>query len=235
LVYASLGFAVWREYGAAQSGVMVKTWTSPQFNVIKATHLSKGKPRAMPDLSTITAAVSGTSAKGLPPVHLWNPPFCGDIGLRIAVDGTWFYQNSPIGRPAMVRLFASILRKDADRHVLVTPVEMVLVEVEDAPFLAVELVTGPGQTLTFRTNVDDWTTASEEKPLRFEPEATGGLRPYVLVRGGLWARLTRSVALELLERAETRTIHGQDKIGVASGTAFFPMMPADVMPTDGVK
>jgi uncharacterized protein len=184
----------------------------------------------MPDLSTITAALGGTPPKDLPPVHLWNPPFCGDIGLRIAADGTWFYQNSPIGRPAMVRLFASILRKDADRHVLVTPVEMVVVEVEDAPFLAVELVVEPGQRLSFRTNMEDWTTASAEKPMRFEPEPTGGLRPYVLVRGGLWAKLTRSVALELIERAETRMVDGREMIGVSSGTAFFPMMPADDVP-----
>ncbi len=183
----------------------------------------------MPDLSTITAALGGAPAKGLPPVHLWNPPYCGDIGLRIAADGTWFYQNSPIGRPAMVRLFASILRKDADRHVLVTPVEMVLVEVEDAPFLAVELQVAAGQRLSFRTNVEDWTTASPEHPLRFEPESTGGLRPYVLVRGGLWAKLTRAVALELIERTETRMIEGREMIGVFSGPAFFPMMPADAV------
>src|SRR5882757_6016162 len=98
------------------------------------------------------------SKKGPPPLHLWNPPFCGDIDMRIARDGTWFYAGTPIGRPALVKLFASILRKDLDRFVLVTPVEKVGIAVEDAPFLAVEMAVesqGEGQTLRFRTNVDD--------------------------------------------------------------------------------
>src|SRR5690606_10201505 len=122
--------------------------------------------------------------------HLWNPPFCGDIGMKIARDGAWFYQGSPIGRLAMVKLFASILRKDADRHVLVTPAEMVSVEVEDAPFLAVEMrrEDGPGGgEFVFRTNLDDETRVGPEKPLRFERSAADGIKPYVLVRGDLWA------------------------------------------------
>jgi uncharacterized protein len=187
----------------------------------------------MPDLSTITAAAEGTRSKGLPPVHLWNPPFCGDIGMRIAADGTWFYQGSAIARPAMVRLFASILRKDEARFVLVTPVEMVLVEVEDAPFLAVELVQRHGERgpeLAFRTNLDDWTTASAECPLRFEQERTGGLKPYVLVRGGLWAKLTRPVALELMEMTQSRIVHGVEMVGIESADTFFPMLAADTLP-----
>jgi uncharacterized protein len=178
------------------------------------------------DVSSIAEAAAAARGKGLPPVHLWHPPFCGDIGMRIAADGTWHYQGSPIGRPAMVKLFASILRKDPDRHVLVTPVEMVLVEVEDAPFVAVELhaVEENGrQRLRFRTNVDDWTMASASHPLRFEPAASGGLKPYVLVRGGLWARASRSVYLELVDLAEARMVDGVEMLGVASDGAFFPM------------
>ncbi len=182
----------------------------------------------MPDAASIAAAASATGGKGLPPVHLWNPPYCGDIGMRIAADGTWHYQGSPIGRPAMVRLFATILRKDPGRHVLVTPAEMVLVEVDDAPFIAVELHAAEEngqQTLRFRTNVDDWTMASAQRPLRFEREAAGGLRPYVLVRGGLWARASRPVYLELVDLAEVREIDGVAMLGVMSDGAFFAMAP----------
>jgi uncharacterized protein len=182
----------------------------------------------MPDAATLAAAASAAGGKGLPPVHLWNPPYCGDIGMRISADGTWFYQGSPIGRPAMVRLFSTILRKDPDRHVLVTPAEMVLVNVDDAPFVAVELhaVEEHGrQLLRFRTNVDDWTMASAERPLRFEREATGGLRPYVLVRGGLWARVSRPVYLELVDLAEARDVDGVEMLGVMSDGVFFAMAP----------
>ena len=165
-----------------------------------------------------------------PPVHLWNPPFCGDIGMKIARDGTWFYRGSPIGRMPMVKLFASILRKDPDRHVLVTPVEMVSVDVEDAPFLAVEMrrETGPGgPALVFRTNLDDETRAGPEQPLRFERSAGGGVKPYVLVRGDLWALVTRPLFLDLVELGEIRDIKGERLFGLASGGAFFPMAPAD--------
>jgi hypothetical protein len=178
----------------------------------------------MADAASIAEIAAKASDKGPPPVHLWNPPFCGDIDMRIAVDGTWFYQGTPIGRPAMVRLFASILRKDPDRHVLVTPVERVGIKVDDVPFLAVEL-RADARTLSFRTNVDDWTTASAERPMRFERDPSGGYRPYVLVRGGLWARATRPVYLELVEHAETRAMDGVETFGVASGGAFFPIAP----------
>ena len=183
----------------------------------------------MPDLTSIMTAATTARAKGPPPVHLWNPPYCGEIDIRIAVDGTWFHEGSPIGRPALVKLFASILRKDPERYVLVTPVEMLGIRVEDSPFLAVEMQAAEGAAgpeLRFRTNVDDGVTADAAHPLRFEREAAGGLRPYLLVRGGLWARATRSVFLEMVELAETRTIDGEEMIGVASAGAFFPMAPA---------
>ncbi len=179
----------------------------------------------MTDLAAMAKSAAEARVKGPPPVHLWHPPYCGAIDMRIAADGTWFYQGTPIGRPAMVKLFASILRKDPERFVLVTPVEMVGIVVEDAPFAAVELTRGGGD-LTFRTNVDDSVTASAEHPLRFERDAMGGLKPYVLVRSGLWARASRSVYLELVEGAEIRCIDGQDMLGVASHGRFFPMAPA---------
>jgi uncharacterized protein len=182
----------------------------------------------MPDISTIAEVAGQARGKGPPPVHLWNPPYCGDIGLRIAADGTWFYQGTPIGRPAMVKLFASILRKDPERHVLVTPVEMVLITVEDAPFIAVDvdMKDQDGQTvLTFKTNVEDSVTASAQHPIRFEREATGGLKPYVLVRGGLWAKASRRVYLELVERAQIRVENGIEVLGVESMGSFFAMAP----------
>src|SRR6266850_1340558 len=133
-------------------------------------------------LEGLTAAVRDAAnagpAKGLPPVHLWNPPFCGDLDMRIAVDGTWFYLKTPIGRPALVKLFASVLKREEGKYFLVTPVEKVGITVDDAPFLAVEMkVDGEadGRVLSFRTNVDDWVACGPDHVLRFEPEQdTGG-------------------------------------------------------------
>jgi uncharacterized protein len=158
------------------------------------------------------------------PVERWNPAYCGEIDMRIAADGTWFYRGSPIGREALVRLFASILRREEDgRHVLVTPVEKVGIEVEDAPFLAVEMFcdgAGEAQTLTFRTNVGDVAAAGPQQPLRFAVEpGTCGLKPYVAVRGRLEALLTRPLAHELVNVAEER----DGRLGVWSGGAFFPI------------
>ncbi len=183
-------------------------------------------------LGALAEAARGAAARGLPPVHLWNPPFCGDIGLKIARDGAWFYRGSPIRRPALVKLFASILRKDPERHVLVTPVEMVSVEVEDAPFLAVamRMEDGPqGRALVFRTNLDDETRAGPDRPMRFERASGDGVKPYVLVRGDLWALVTRALVLDLVELGEVRDVEGRAMFGVASGGAFFPMAPADEM------
>src|SRR3954451_22663251 len=110
------------------------------------------------------------AGKGLPPVHLWNPPFCGDLDMRIASDGTWFYMGTPIGRPALVKLFASVLRRDPERYVLVTPVERVGITVEDVPFMAVEMAMegeGRDRSVAFRTNLDDLVEVGPDHPLRF--------------------------------------------------------------------
>src|SRR5690242_1477551 len=128
-------------------------------------------------LEALTAGLPREN-KGPPPVERWNPPFCGDIDMRIAADGTWFYQKTPIGRPALVKLFASVLKREGDKHFLVTPVEKVGIVVDDAPFVAVEM-RAEGGVLNFRTNVDDWVACDRDHALRFEPEKTGGLKPYL--------------------------------------------------------
>lgn len=141
---------------------------------------------------------------GAAPVHKWDPEHCGPIPMRIAADGTWFYNGTPIQRERLVRLFASILRRESDgEFVLVTPVEKVGIEVEDAPFQAVELAvdgTGPDQVLTVRTNTGDVVTVDPDHPLRARRDAANdGFVPYVRVRGALDARFTRAAALELAE------------------------------------
>lgn len=180
-------------------------------------------------LESLIAAVG--EARKLPPVHLWNPPFCGDIDMRIAADGTWFYLGTPIGRPALVRLFASVLKREGENYFLVTPVEKVGIKVDDAPFLAVEMAVdgeGASRTLSFRTNVDDLVRCDAEHPLRFEPEAhTGGLKPYIHVRRDLWARVTRALFFDLVEMSETRNLNGKEWLGVASAGEFFAMASAE--------
>jgi hypothetical protein len=184
-------------------------------------------------LEGIAGAVRQSGGKGPPPVHLWNPPDCGEIDMRIASDGTWFYQKTPIGRPALVKLFASVLKREGDRYFLVTPVEKCGITVEEAPFLAVELAVedvDSGRVLRFRTNVDDWVDCGRDNPLRFEPEpATGGLKPFLHVRRNLWAKVTRALFYDLVELGEERDIDGIRMFGVASGTEFFAMAPAHTL------
>src|SRR5476651_167549 len=171
-------------------------------------------------LDAIAGVARQEAKKGPPQVHLWNPPFCGDLDMRIATDGTWYYLKTPIGRPALVKLFASVLKREGDKYFLVTPVEKCGIIVDDAPFLAVELKVedGPrGHVLHFRTNVDDWVTCGPEHVLRFEPEtATGGLKPYLHVRRELWAKVTRTLFYDLVARGEEREIAGNRMFGVAS-------------------
>jgi uncharacterized protein len=181
-------------------------------------------------LDALAGAAKSAVQKGAPPVHLWNPPFCGDIDMRIAADGTWFYLKTPIGRPALVRLFASVLKREGHKYFLVTPVEKCGILVDDAPFLAVELAIDAGtpeRILRFRTNVDDWVDCGPDHPLRFEPEAeTGGLKPYLHVRRDLWAKVTRALFYDLVELGEERAIDGVQMFGIASAGAFFAMASA---------
>jgi hypothetical protein len=184
-------------------------------------------------LDGIVAAVRATQGKGPPPVHLWNPPFCGDLDIRIASDGTWFYLGTPVGRAPLVRLFASVLKREGDKYFLVTPVEKIGIVVDDAPFLAVEMRredTTSGPRLHFRTNVDDWVSCDDAHALRFEREdGSGGLKPYLHVRRDLWAKVTRALFYDLVELGEERDVVGERMFGVASGGAFFPMTRADAL------
>lgn len=177
---------------------------------------------ATPEPDRLEALAKATGGRGLPPVHLWNPPYCGDIGLKIARDGTWSYQGSPITRPALARLFSTILRRDPEGYMLVTPAEKVSVEVEDAPFLAVSM-RNEAETLVFTTNVGDEVAAGPDRPLRFETGAAEGLKPYVLVRGGLWALVTRALVFDLAGAATTRLVDGRLQTGVSSQGQFFVM------------
>lgn len=181
----------------------------------------KSVPAGLPAGLAALVAEAGQQAPSRP-VERWDPPDCGAIAMRIAADGTWHYRDSPIGREALTRLFASILRREPDGgHVLVTPVEKVSIQVDDAPFAAVEMRRegeGAAQRLLFRTNVGDIVEAGPGHPLRFAVElGTGGLKPYVLVRGGLEALLTRAVQQELVALAAEQ----DGRPGVHTGGAFY--------------
>lgn len=178
----------------------------------------------IPDIEKLSLAEIAKLAeqRKLPPVESWNPPHCGHSDMRIARDGTWYHQGSPIGRPAMVRLFSTILRREADgRHVLVTPAEKLDIDVEDAPFLAVEAKSegeGRGRRLAFRLNTDDLVVADAAHPLRLEDRGHG-LHPYLHVRGGLEALIVRPVYYELAHMA----LEEDGPPGLWSEGAFFPM------------
>ena len=195
--------------------------------------MAKERRNGKSGLEVLADAVKTGSGRGPAPVHLWNPAYCGEIDMRIAADGTWFYQGTPIGRPALVKLFATILKREGEKYFLVTPVEKCGIMVDDAPFIAVELQVedrAAGRQLYFRTNVDDWVACGPGHPLRFEPEAaTGGLKPYVHVRRNLWAKVTRAVFYDLVNHGETRQIAGTRMFGVASGGEFYTMAPASTL------
>ena len=182
------------------------------------------------DLAALLNGIDGSIAPR--PVESWNPPECPPIGLKIRRDGVWLYQESPINRSALVRLFASILRKDSDgKTYLVTPVEKIQVEVEDAPFLAVEMsVSGEGssQVLKLRTNTDDIVTIDSGHPLRFlRRDSGGGLKPYVTVRGRLEALLTRAVYADLAELAVQHSDSAENTFGVWSSGIWWKIAEHD--------
>jgi hypothetical protein len=183
-----------------------------------------------PTADSIMKSAQAVSDKGLPPVHLWNPPFCGDLDMEIRRDGAWFYMGSPINRHALVRLFSSILKLEDGKYFLVTPVEKVGIRVVDAPFIAVDFTaegSGDTQNLTFRTQVEDVVTAGPEHPIRVERDAeTGEPSPYVMVRAGLEALIDRKSFYRLVDLAEIRSHEGTDWLGVWSGGDFFPIIPA---------
>lgn len=180
------------------------------------------------------AASAAAKGKGLPPVHLWDPPFCGDLDMRIARDGTWFYQGTPIGRAPMVRLFSTILKLEDSKYFLVTPVEKVGITVEDAPFVAVDFRAeghGQEQRLIFTTNVGDEAAAGPENPLRVTRDpATGEPSPYVMIRSGLEALIDRKSFYRLVELGAHAQHKGESWFGVWSAGVFFPVIPSADLP-----
>ncbi|TIX88492.1 DUF1285 domain-containing protein [Rhizobium sp. P44RR-XXIV] len=189
-----------------------------------------GDAASLAALISRAAGDSGGRKKGLPPVDRWDPPFCGDIDMEIRADGTWYYLGTPIGRAPLVRLFSTVLRKDADEKTyLVTPVEKVGIRVVDAPFVAVEMsVTERDgrRVLTFRTNVGDVVEAGREHPIRFVIRGENDeLKPYLHVRGRLEALVTRAVMYDLVELGESVEIAGREIFCIRSGSSIFPVMP----------
>lgn len=176
-----------------------------------------------PGLAGVAAAAEQAPGRGLPPVHLWNPPRCGEIDIRIRRDGVWLHEGRPIARERLVRLFSTVLRRDPDGFHLVTPAEKLRIVVDDAPFTAVR-VDRVGAALRFVTNVGDEVEAGPDHALRVAvDQATGEPAPYLHVRRGLEARLSRPVFYELAAMAQERG----GEMGVESGGAWFPLGPAE--------
>ncbi len=183
-----------------------------------------------PNADGIAAAAKEAGKKGPPPVHLWNPEFCGDLDMRIARNGTWFYLGTPIGRKPLVKLFSSIIRKDGDDYFLVTPVEKVGITVDDAPFVAIDFeVFGDGQdqTLTFTTQVDDTAIAGPDHPIRIVRDAENGEpSPYILIRANLEALIDRKSFYRLVDLGVERKIDSEKWFGIWSGGEFFRIIPS---------
>ena len=189
-----------------------------------------GQKIVTPSAESLASSARAAAKKGLPPVHLWNPPFCGDLDMRIARDGTWFYMGTPIGRQELVKLFSTILRRDGDDFFLVTPVEKVGITVDDAPFVAVDFNRN-GDDLVFETNVGDFVTAGRDHPIRVERDAeTGEPSPYVLVRANLEALIDRKSFYRLVDIGEEAQHAGEAWFGVRSGGEFFAIIPAAELP-----
>lgn len=182
-----------------------------------------------PSAESLAHGARAASKGGLPPVHLWDPPFCGDLDIRIARDGTWFYLGTPIGRKRLVRLFSTILKREGDRYYLVTPVEKVGITVDDAPFHAIDfdVTTEAGtQVVTFTTLTGDVVRAGPDHPLRvIRDVATGEPSPYVMVRGGMEALIDRKSFYRLVDLGEAAHHEGTEWFGVWSEGAFFAIIP----------
>jgi len=185
---------------------------------------------AKPTADGIAQAAKAAAKKGPAPVHLWNPDFCGDLDMRIARDGTWFYLGTPIGRMPLVKLFSSIIRKDGDDYFLVTPVEKVGITVDDAPFVAIDFdVDGAGQDqkISFTTQVDDIAVAGPDNAIRVVRDAkTGEPSPYVLIRANLEALIDRKSFYRLVDIGVHSKFEDDDWFGVWSGGQFFPIIPS---------
>ena len=177
--------------------------------------------------SLMAAAQSARKTGKIPPVHLWDPPFCGDLDMEIRRDGTWFYNGTPIGRAPLVQLFSSILKLEDGKYFLVTPVEKVGIRVEDAPFVAIDFdISGAGeaQNVTFHTHVGDIVPAGPENPIRVSRDADGEPSPYVMVRAGMEALIDRKSFYRLVDLGVTHLHEGAEWFGVWSGGVFFPII-----------
>lgn len=192
-------------------------------------HIIVTDTTATPDPDSLIAAARAAEREGkLPPVHLWNPPFCGDLDMEIKRDGTWFYEGTPIGRKPLVRLFSTILKREDGKFFLVTPVEKVGIRVEDAPFVAVDFEAagaGAERVISFTTNVGDVVVAGPEHSIRVVRDDAGEPSPYVHVRAGLEALIDRKSFYRLVDLGEAHDVDGSDWFGVWSSGAFFPIIP----------
>lgn len=195
----------------------------------KAAMVASSDPGAADNLArAVKAATSGQ--KGPAPVHLWNPPYCGDLDIRITRDGQWWYLGTPIGRMELVRLFASVLKLEDGKHYLVTPGEKIGIIVDDAPFVAVDFEVsdpGPAQAITFETNLGERAVAGPDNPIRVmrDPE-TGEPAPYVHIRSGMEALIDRKSYYRLVDIAEHQEVDGRSWFGLCSGGVFFPIIPS---------
>ena len=207
--------------------MVVHTNLLPQWRMAKD---MSGQKTVTPDAEGLVASITAAKTRGLPPVHLWNPPFCGDLDMRIARDGTWFYQGTPIGRPGLVKLFSSILKREEGKYFLVTPVEKVGITVDDAPFVAIDFEAageGSDQTLTFVTHVDDVAVAGPEHPIRVDRDPdTGEPSPYILIRADLEALIDRKSFYRMVDLG----VHHDGWFGVWSGGQFFRIIPSEELP-----
>jgi uncharacterized protein len=187
-----------------------------------------------PSADGLAASVQAATKKGPPPVHLWNPPFCGDIDMRIRRDGVWFYQGTPIGRPGLVKLFSGILKREGDSYFLVTPVEKVGIVVDDAPMVAVDFTVegaGEGQVLTFHTLTEDVAVAGPANPIRVARHAeTGEPSPYVLIRANLEALIDRKSFYRIIDLGAYAVHEEQRWFGLWSGGQFFPLILSSELP-----
>lgn len=183
-----------------------------------------------PGAEGLAAAVGRFAKKGPPPVHLWNPPYCGEIDIRIAADGLWYYLGTPIGRQPLVDLFASILKVEDGRFYLVTPVEKVGIRVDDAPLFAWDAdIAGEGraQDIRFTTRTGDQVVAGPDHPIRVDRDPVDGEpAPYVHIRRGLWARIDRKTFYRLVEACVHDVLDGTSWFGLWSGGTFFPVIPS---------
>ncbi len=195
---------------------------------IQMTNPMNRQNNVTPSAEGIASAARKASKRGPAPVHLWNPPFCGDLDMRIARDGTWFYLGTPIGRPELVKLFASVMRRDGDDYFLVTPGEKVGITVDDAPFVAVDFDLanpGPEQTLSFTTNVGDIAIAGPDNPIRVARDPkTDEPSPYILIRTNLEALIDRKSFYRLVDIGSHAAIDGESWFGIRSSGRFFPII-----------